>query len=197
MSATHVGGNGVGHPDDAGARPHVLVRTALAVERAEGLDRVTTLLAPLARAVVGGRRRRDVLEGRWLGHSAHPFFVTVPLGVWTGVAALDVFCGRSTRDACRTLGGCGLLMSAPSVLTGIAEWLGTNPRDRRTATVHALTNSAGLLLYSRSWTMRRRGRHGRGVVLSSIGYAVVNVGGFFGGHLTEARKVGSRHPAID
>jgi hypothetical protein len=28
------------------------------------------------------------------------------------------------------------------------------------------------------------------------GYGLVNVGGFFGGHLTEARKVGSHHPAI-
>lgn len=57
-------------------------------------------------------------------------------------------------------------------------------------------NSAWLVLYTASWLARRRGRHVRGALLGEVGYGVVNVGGFFGGHLTEARKVGSRHPAI-
>ena len=181
---------------DGSARPHALVRTALAVERAEWLDPVTRLVAPLSRVAVGTPRRRDLLQGHWLGHSAHPFFVTVPLGVWTGVAALDIFCGKATRDVCRTMIGFGLLIAVPSVATGLAEWAGTNTRDRRTATVHALTNSAGLCFYTRSWLARRRGDHVRGAVLSTAGYALINVGGFFGGHLTEARKVGSHHPAI-
>jgi hypothetical protein len=177
-------------------RPHVLVRAALAVERATWLDPLTRLVAPLADAAVATPGRRDFLQGRWLGHSAHPFFVTVPLGVWTGVAALDMFGRASTREACRTLTGFGVLLAVPSALTGLAEWTGTNTRDRRTATVHALTNTVGVALYARSWLARRRGQHVRGVVLAQAGYAVVTVGGFLGGHLTEGRKVGSHHPAI-
>jgi hypothetical protein len=186
------------YPGDSGdgGRGHPLVRGALAVERAQWLDHLVKMVEPVANAVVGSTGRRDLLQGRWLSHSAHPFFVTVPLGVWTGVSALDVFGGSWTRDACRTLTGLGVLVAVPSALTGLAEWSDTNTRDRRTATVHALVNSVGVVLYAGSWLARRRGQHRRGALLAATGYSFVNVGGFFGGHLTEARKVGSHHPAI-
>jgi hypothetical protein len=145
--------------DEASTSPHALVRAALAVERATWLDSVTKVVAPLGRVAVGTSGRRDLLQGRWLGHSAHPFFVTVPLGVWTGVAALDLFGPASSRPACRTLTGFGALLAVPSIATGLAEWTGTNTRDRRTATVHAMVNTAGVVLYTRSWLQRRRGRH--------------------------------------
>jgi hypothetical protein len=177
-------------------QPNPLVRAALAVERTRQLDLVAKAIAPVAGAVVRTPQRRDLLQGTWLGHSAHPLVVAAPLGIWTGVSALDVFGGASSRRATRTLTGLGVLLGVPSVLTGLAEWTGTNQRDRRTATLHAVVNSAGMVLYTRSWRARRRGEHGRGALLAAAGYSVVSVGGFLGGHLTEARKVGSHHPAI-
>jgi hypothetical protein len=185
-----------GEPGSGDTRPNPLVRAAFAIERTAAVDDVARRIAPVAGALVRSPAVRDALQGRWLGHSAHPFFVTAPLGIWTGVSALDVFGDESTRDACRTLTGLGVLLGVPSVLTGLAEWTGTNTRDRRTATVHGLTNITGLTLYTWSWVARRRGGHVRGAVLAATAYALVNVGGFLGGHLTEARKVGSHHPAI-
>lgn len=191
MSATYPG-----QTDEPVRRPHALVRAALAVERAERVDAIARRLQPVAEALVRSPRRRDLLRGQWLGHSAHPFFVTVPLGIWTGVSVLDVVGGDATRDATRTLTGLGVLVGIPSALTGLAEWTGTNTRDRRTATVHAMANATGLACYTGSWWARRRGSHAVGAVLAGTGYAFVNVGGFLGGHLTEGRKVGSHHAAI-
>lgn len=184
------------YDDSDEERPNALVRMALAIENTEALDPLTRLLAPVAQRLVASPGRRALLQGDWLGHSAHPFFVTVPLGLWTGVSALDVFGGESARDAARTMTGLGLVVVVPSALTGLAEWADTNQRDRRTATVHWAANSTAAVLYAASWHARRRGEHRRGAVLAAVGYAAVNVGGFLGGHLTEGRKVGSRHPAI-
>lgn len=194
MTATYPDDDGTGSRETA--HPNALVRAALAIERTEALDPLTRLVAPVAQRLVASPGRRALLQGRWLGHSAHPFFVTVPLGLWTGVSVLDVCGGESGRDAARTMTGLGLLIVVPSALTGLAEWADTNQRDRRTATVHALANSTAAVLYTASWRLRRRGEHRRGALLAAAGYAVVNVGGFLGGHLTEARKVGSHHPAI-
>src|SRR4051794_19653406 len=154
-------------------RPHPLVRAAFAVGGAEQLDVLARALAPLADAVVGTSRRRDLLQGRWLGHATHPLVVAAPLGIWTGVTALDVVGGASSRQATRTLTGLGVLLGVPSVLSGLAEWTGTNTRDRRTATVHALANSVGLVLYVKSWRARRRGEHRRGALLAAGGYSAV------------------------
>lgn len=191
MTATYPGDR---VPSPAGGHP--LVRVALAVEQAKALDAPAALLARVARAVVADPARRAALQGRWLGHSAHPVVVAVPLGTWTAVSFLDVLPGTWSREAARTLTGFGIAMAVPSALTGLAEYDGTRGRDRRTATVHALANSTGLVWYVASWRARRRGQHVRGALLGTVGYAAVNVGGFLGGHLTQARKVGSHHPAF-
>jgi uncharacterized membrane protein len=176
---------------------HPLIRVALAIERAESLDALVDRIAPFAESLVRSPRRRNVLQGRWLTHSAHPFFVTVPLGMWTAVGMFDLVGTDGARAAARTLTGWSLVYVVPSALTGLAEWAGADRRDRRTATVHALSNVTGSTLYLASWTARRRDRHLFGAVLGGLGYAAVNVGGFLGGHLTEGRKVASRHRALE
>ena len=62
--------------------------------------------------------------------------------------------------------------------------------------VHAAVNGAAVALYLASWAARRGDRHGRGVLLGLAGSSVLGVGGYLGGHLASARKVGSRHPAF-
>jgi hypothetical protein len=83
----------------------------------------------------------------------------------------------------------------PAAATDLAEWADANQRDRRTATVHAISNSVGLGLYLKSWRARRRGQHARGAALALGGLTAAGVGGYLGGHLTQVRKVGSHHPA--
>ena len=182
-----------GAPSAAG-RPNALHRATLALERTRALDGASRLVAPLAEAVVGTPARRDALQGHWLGHSLHPILVMVPVGAWTSVSVLDLAGGEQARPAAQMLTGLGLLASVPSVVTGLAEWAGAGPRDRRTATVHAAVNAVSLVLYVRSWRARRRGQHSTGARLAAAGLGVAGVGGYLGGHLTEARKVSSRHP---
>lgn len=84
----------------------------------------------------------------------------------------------------------------PDAGTGLAEFAGAGQCDRRTAAVHSLANSVGLVLYVRSWRARRRGEDRRGAALALGGLTATGVGGFLGGHLTQVRKVGSHHPAF-
>ena len=44
---------------------------------------------------------------------------------------------------------------------------------------------------------RHRDRHGNGVLLALAGGSVAGLGAYLGGHLTEVRKISTRHPGFD
>jgi uncharacterized membrane protein len=183
------------HPATA-PRPNRLVRWTLALERSTAMDGAARLVAPVADALVRSPGRRAALQGRWAGHALHPVLVTLPLGTWTAVSVLDVMPSDAHRETAQTLTGLGVLAALPAAVTGLAEWADTNQRDSRTATAHALANSAALALYTLSWRARRGGRHARGALLAAGALGVSGVGGYLGGHLAQVRKVGSHHPAF-
>lgn len=172
------------------------IRATLAVEEAEGIDAVVRRLQPVANAVVGSPGRRDLLQGQWLGHALHPVLTMLPAGTWLSASVLDVVGGRDAQRAARRLVGVGVLTFVPTALTGWAEWSDIGRREQRVGVVHAGFNAAGVWLQAMSWRARRRGDQRRGVALSLAGLSMVGVAGYFGGHLTEARKVSSRHPAF-
>jgi len=60
-----------------------------------------------------------------------------------------------------------------------------------------VTNGVAISAYAASWVARMRGQHGTGARLALAGATVSAAGAYLGGHLTEARKVASRHPAYD
>ena len=174
------------------------VSFAKRVEETTALDTPVRLVQPLVDALLADRSRADALQGKWLGHAVHPLLVMVPIGSWTSATVLDLVGGRSARPAARTLVGLGVLAFPPAAVTGWAEWGGAlEQRDKRVGVVHAVSNVAAVAMFAASWKARRRDQHLRGKALGLAGHAAVGLGGFLGGHLTEARKVGSRHPAFD
>lgn len=173
-----------------------LVRLALGVEESEALDGAVEALTPVADALLADPRRADALHGTWLGHALHPLMTFLPLGSWTSAHLLDALGGEDARPAAQRLVGIGLLSAVPTAVTGLAEWGVLGQRDRRTGVAHAGLNGVALGCYAASWLARRRGNHRRGARVALGGAAATVASGFLGGHLTEARKVSTRHPAF-
>ena len=138
-----------------------------------------------------------MLRGEWLGHAVHPMLTDVAIGTWTSASVLDLLGGPDSSAAAQRLIGTGLLAAGPTAWTGWAEWSAAGSRDKRVGLVHAVTNAVAIGVYAASWLARRRGRHGTGARLALAGAAVSGAGAYLGGHLAEARKVASRHPAYD
>jgi uncharacterized membrane protein len=176
-------------------QPPPIVRWTLRLEESTALDRPVQVVEPKIRAVFGTGTRASVLRGDWLGHAIHPVLTDVPLGTWTSAVILDLFGGPDSSAAAQRLIGAGLLAAAPTAWTGWAQWSVAGPRDKRVGLVHAVTNGLAVGIYAASWLNRRRGRHGAGKRLALAGTAVSGFGAYLGGHLTEARKVATHHPA--
>ena len=150
----------------------------------------------MADAVLSTPERRNALRGTWFAHALHPVLTDFPLGAWMSASLLDLVGGRAARPASRRLIGFGLLVAAPTAATGLAEWQATSGPPRRVGVVHASVNGTATLLYASSWVARRRGRHARGVVLGVFGGLVATLGGYFGGHLSLVREIGTADPAL-
>ncbi|RKT09471.1 nitrite reductase/ring-hydroxylating ferredoxin subunit [Streptomyces sp. 1114.5] len=154
-----------------------------ALEAPEHWDVLDTPAGPLADAVeaLPLGPYRDALHGVWLGHPLHPALVQLPLGCWTSAGLLDFTPGgRRSADA---LVAAGLLAAGPAALAGWVDWARLDPPRRRTGLVHALSNTAGVLLYAGSLLARCRGRHARGRLLGLAGLTAVSAGAALGGHL--------------
>lgn len=173
-----------------------LVRAMLRLEEAESLDGAVHALERPVGALFGGGAG-SVLRGEWLGHALHPMLTDLTIGSWTSATLLDVLGGSDAAGAARLLVGAGLVAAGPTAWSGWAEWSEAGEREKRVGLVHAVTNGVAIGAYAASWAARRRGRRGTGVCLGLAGAAVAGVGGYLGGHLAAARKVGSRHPAYD
>lgn len=178
-------------------RPPAIVRWTLRLEDTTALDRPVHAIEPSVRSAFGTGTRASVLRGDWLGHAVHPMLTDVVLGAWASATVLDIFGGSGSSAAAQRLVGTGLLAVGPTAWTGWAEWSGAGPREKRVGLVHAVTNAVAISAYAASWVARRQGRHGTGARLAVAGLTVSGVGAYLGGHLTEARKVASRHPAYE
>jgi uncharacterized membrane protein len=174
--------------------PPALVDTVRGIEASETLEGAATVVERVARAVAPPGPVHDALTGAWLGHAVHPLLTDLPLGMWMSGSLLDIVGGRSARPAARRLIGIGVVAAVPTAATGLAEWLHVDRAARRVGVVHAMVNSVGLVLYGSSFLARRRGHHLRGMALGVAGGLAAIAGGYLGGHLTIARKAGSRDP---
>ncbi|MGW2254812.1 Rieske 2Fe-2S domain-containing protein [Kitasatospora sp. NPDC001660] len=136
---------------------------------------------------------RDALHGVWLGHPLHPVLVQVPIGCWTSAGLLDFLPGaHRSADAMVAV---GLLGAVPAALSGWVDWARLDPPRRRTGLVHALANTAGVLLYTGSLLARCRGHRARGRLLGLAGLTAVSAGGTLGGHLAYGQAAGPNRAA--
>ena len=174
-----------------------LVRWTRTLEDMTELDGAVRAIEPHVGAAFATGKRGEVLRGDWLGHAVHPVLTDVVLGTWTSSAILDLIGGRESRPAAQRLLGVSLMAVGPTAWTGWAEWSAAADRDKRVGLVHAATNAVAIGVFASSWLARRRGDHAAGVRRSLAGAAVATVGGYLGGHLAAARKVGTHDPAFD
>ena len=136
------------------------------------------------------------LRSGLVGHALHPLLTDLPLGFWTSATVLDLRGRHEDRGARQWLVGAGLLASAPAALTGLADGPASGRRSSGSGAARR-PERRGETLYVTSYVARSRKRHALGVAAALLGAAVTSASGYLGGHLTTARKVGSRDPAFD
>lgn len=181
-----------GRQEDApGRTPDALVSALRRLEGDRRLDGPARALEAVAGAVVRSPATADALRGVRLGHALHPLLTDFPLGAWMSASFLDLFGGHQARGASQRLLGFGLLAALPTAAAGLAEWQATAGGARRVGVVHAGINSTATVLYATSWVARRRGAHRAATAIGVAGGLVATVGGYFGGHLTLVRKIGT------
>jgi uncharacterized membrane protein len=176
-------------------RPSPLYRAATRLEHVRALDPVADGLAKVLPDGLRSGPARDVLGGRWLGHALHPLLTDLPLGAWMSASLLDIMPGDTSHAAAEKLLGFGLVAALPTVAAGLSDWLLADKQERRVGVVHAVANAGAVVLYGASLVARRRGRHRLGVGLAISGGLTATVGGYFGGHLSTARRTALRASA--
>lgn len=175
-------------------------RIAASVAGAQALDGPAEKVSTAVRGLLGTGTVKDLLSGTWLGHALHPLLTDVPIGAWTSATILDLAGGADSAPAAERLIGVGIAAALPTAVSGLSDWADSTLGDdevRRVGAVHAVANVSALALYGASWAARKRGRHGRGVLLGLAGAAGLGVGGFLGGHLSYARGIGVDQTAFD
>ncbi len=157
------------------------------IEGSGAADAIGSVIERIASPLRRVPNIRSVLSGVPLGHAAHPFLVTAPIGAWTTASVLDLT-GQDPRTA-RTLVGAGVLMALPTALSGASDWLDTAGAERRVGSTHATLNLLATAAYGASWLARPRWTT-VGVALSFAGAGLASVAGWLGGHLTYSLGVG-------
>ncbi|OBH98370.1 Rieske 2Fe-2S domain-containing protein [Mycobacterium sp. E2733] len=179
-------------------------RVVSAIGRQDWLDRPSYRfehLLSFAFNGLGGARNTvtNALHGVWLGHPVHPPLASLTsgaLGTTVALDALSLLPGRpatEVRDASKFASralGVGILASIGSAITGVTDWQHTHESDRRVGAVHGLVNLVATGLYAQSWWDRRRGRHGRGIALTALGYGITVAGSYLGGALVFESGIG-------
>ena len=85
--------------------------------------------------------------------------------------------------------------SAPTAVAGFADLPTLEPAKRRVAVVHAASNTVALLLFTRSWWARTRGRRGAGILDGLLASVVATFGGYLGGWMAFGQAPAARDAA--
>jgi nitrite reductase/ring-hydroxylating ferredoxin subunit/uncharacterized membrane protein len=165
------------------------------------LDRVSEPLQSPARAAFRrtdrrGRALKNFLSGTWIGHPLHPILKDVPIGAWTMAALFDALGSDSAMQRAADVSvAAGIIGGLASAIPGISDWSDTRGRPRRLGLVHAALNVSAVATYACSLAARRRGSRSTGVPLAYLGYGIMLIGAYFGGHLVFSEQIGVNRAA--
>lgn len=176
-----------------------------AITKQEWLGEVGEKLRP---AVIGafksggeaGQEIKNFLHGTWLGHPLHPMITDVPIGAWTASAVLDgleLLGEKKYANGADAAIGIGLLGAFGSMVTGITDWSGTTKKKQKIGLMHGILNMGATALYATSYALRKHKKdRGTAIVLSMLGYSLVGVSAYLGGHLVYGEQVGVDHTQV-
>ncbi|WP_433475746.1 Rieske 2Fe-2S domain-containing protein [Spirillospora sp. CA-142024] len=159
------------------------------LEGAEALDGAAEPVSKVVQRAVRPRLVRNLLSGTFQGHPLHPALTDVPIGAWTMAALLDSVGGSESEQAADLLVTAGVAAAVPTAVTGLNDWSDTMGAESRVGLVHAAGNVTALGLYTASLVERIRGNRRRGKVLGFVGFGVLSLSAYLGGHLSFARGV--------
>ena len=136
-----------------------------------------------------GKLLQDLLNGSWLGHSLHAVLVDVVVGGATAVLLLDVlrvfFAIDRLEVAATWVLGLATLSALGAILTGLTDYKDTAPNsdERDVAGFHGLINIVATALFAVSFFQRLGDAHDGAFWVMLVGYAVVSIGAYIGGHV--------------
>ena len=127
------------------------------------------------------------------GHPLHPPLTDATIGLYTGAAVLGVLSAlgvseENTATAWWLALVLGLVVTGPTALTGLADWLGISRGTPlwRTATVHLLSMVTATVFFLLAAIFGHGGYvdrevGGSALALTLVGYAFLTLGGWLGG----------------
>jgi nitrite reductase/ring-hydroxylating ferredoxin subunit/uncharacterized membrane protein len=136
-----------------------------------------------------GRLLQDLLNGSWLGHSVHAILVDVVIGGTTAVLLLDVlrviFGVDELEIAATWVLGLAWVSALSAILSGLTDYKDTSPdsTERDVTGLHGLINIVATVIFTVSLVQRLGSSHDAAFWTLLIGYVVVSVGAFIGGHV--------------
>ncbi|MEO5985416.1 MAG: DUF2231 domain-containing protein, partial [Candidatus Limnocylindria bacterium] len=149
-----------------------------------------------------GKLLQDLLNGSWLGHSLHPVLVDVVIGGATAVVLLDVlrvvFGAGGTEDAATWVLALAYAAGVGSILSGWTDFKDTaSGNERNVVGLHGLINVVGLAGFGISLFQRMQGDHVAAFWPMLIGYAIISLGSYIGGHVVFKYGYMVNHNAFD
>lgn len=135
-----------------------------------------------------GKLLQDFANGSWLGHALHAVIVDVVVGAATAALLLDVlrvvFGVNELEIATTWIVGLTWLAAISAILTGLTDFKDTATGDERNVTgLHGLINIVGTAAFAISFFARLGDNHDAAFWPFVIGYLIISLGAFIGGHV--------------
>ena len=134
-----------------------------------------------------GKLLQDFLNGSWLGHSLHPVVVDVVVGGATAAVLLEVLSWLGVADlrvAVLWVLGLTWLAGLSAIVTGLTDFKDTATGDERHVVgLHGLINIVATVLFIGAFLSLLADADLVAGWLIVVGYGVLSVGAYIGGHV--------------